>query len=508
MLGSGERGKGFQVLPSVSGAFPIRGKGQPRMQPPASLEPRVSRSAAAGNGLQGIWTDQIAGRCRRISVHQLCMAWWLYVEGRITRRALRVYFAAHEMAERRAYSAAQATFSIEELKYLVGGRGSVTADAALSADVRRLGDLGLVKLRRQSIEFAQSIEELQVDDATGFAQLIDRMPHPRRIVPVPRRTLRALAAGFGRGVMAFMIAAMIRSLFWHRGQTRPYRVDGRMKGSWVADVFGVNRKTVTNARTRLIELGWLEPMPAQQWELNRWGAHDRIVTDWSPGNDLEASVESREGEGGADSGGIASPPAPDSTVIASPDLNKLPSSDEEEKKHRKLHLVSREGTTGQTTDRALSLQNIRPEDLADTKAVLELHEQAQVAKLADGGERGELEFVAMVERARAHGRRPGALLMWLLRKRRSEFITQADEDRALERLRKYRYNSRERREPSFAGDLVLSKEEEMVHVCLLVARKYPGVGPETLACHKYGWTQEEWIRAQLAYEVKERARWL
>ena len=39
----------------------------------------------------------------------------------------------------------------------------------------------------------------------------------------------------------------------------------------------------------------------------------------------------------------------------------------------------------------------------------------------------------------------------------------------------------------------------MVRVRLLVAKKYPGVGPETLAYHNSGWTQEEWTRAQLAY---------
>ena len=487
------------------------------MQALASPGIRVATPAAAGHGPQSVWAEQITGRYRRISVQQLCMAWWLYAEGHITRRALRVYFAVHEMAERREYSAARANFSIEELKCLVGGRGSVTAEAALSADVRRLGQLGLVKLERHGVEFAQNIEELQVEDVAGFARMLEQMPHPRRIVPVPRRTLRALAAGFGRGVMAVMIATMIRSLFWHRGETMPYRVDGRTKGSWIAQVFGVSRRAVSNARTRLTELGWIEPVPSQQWELNRWGAHDRIVTDWSPDNGQLVSVESREGKGTAGPSENASPPPTRPAGIASPDLNSSASSNEEElttrrprpvsDAHRQTSLVSREISTDCTSSSQVSLQDIRSKDLADTEAVMELYDQAQEAGLSSGDERGKLEFVAMVERARAHGRRPGALFTWLLRERRSEFITQADEDRAIKRLREYRHGSRVRRRTSPAGDLVLSKEEAVVRVCLLVAKKYSGVSPETLAGHKYGWTPEEWNRAQLAYEVKERSRY-
>ena len=77
--------------------------------------------------------------------------------------------------------------------------------------MRCLGHLALISHRRNSDVFAQSIEELRVDDATGFAQLIDRMPYPQGIVPL-RRTLRLLAAGSGCDVMA----TSIRSLFWHR----------------------------------------------------------------------------------------------------------------------------------------------------------------------------------------------------------------------------------------------------------------------------------------------------
>jgi len=475
-------------------------------------------------GLQSAWEDKIVGRYRRISVHQLCMAWWLYAEGHMSRRALRVYFAAHEMAERREYSEARPTYSLEELKYLVGGRGSQRADADLSADVKKLGRLGLVKIRRRTIEFARSVEELKIEDVEGFNALLEQMPHPRRVVPVPRRTLRALAAGFGRGVTAVMIATMIRSLFWHR-KDDTYRVDGRTKGSWIAEAFGVSRRAVSDARARLTELGWISPVPSQQWELNKWGAHDRINPDWRPEAARDASVETgaaivenRAGEATPAPGEIASPRPENPAEFASPDLNNSASSKEEELKtrrpsrapeaRRQARLVSKEAIRGEAGQKQPSLRDIQSAHLDDTEAVLELYRQAQAEGLAGGGEGGRLEFVALVERARAHGQRPGALLTWLLRKRRHEFITQSDEDRAATRLREHRDGPAEREPASRSTDLILSKEDAAVRICILVAKQHRGVSPERLAREKYGWTSDQWQKARLAYDAKERARWM
>jgi hypothetical protein len=207
----------------------------------------------------------------------------------MTRRQLRVYFAAHEMAARRAATVEQGgragsrkpLYSVEELAVLVGGRGSPEASAALSGDVRALGRLGLVKLAAHSLEFAISADEIKVEDLSGFWSMVGRVTNARRSVPVPRRMLRALAAGFSRGTMAMVIAMLIRSVFWHR-ETQSYRMDGRTKGSWVAETFGVSRRAVTDARAHLVALGWLRPIETPQWAMNRWGAHDAIDAAWNP----------------------------------------------------------------------------------------------------------------------------------------------------------------------------------------------------------------------------------
>lgn len=62
-----------------------------------------------------------------------------------------------------------------------------------------------------------------------------------------------------------------------------------------------------------------------------------------------------------------------------------------------------------------------------------LHRQAVELGLARAGAGGRLDFVAQAERARARGRRAGALFFWLLRERKTLFITQADEGEAAQR---------------------------------------------------------------------------
>ena len=257
------------------------------------------------NAAFGEIEPQIEGRYRRITVHQLTLAWWLHTSGHLTRRQLRVYFAAHEMHERRNYTdrargSERPLYRVEELAALVGGRGSRTAYDELRADAKRLAAVGLVKIRKHAIEFAASADQITVEDLAGFWSMFKQMPNPRRTVPVPRRTLRALAAGFSRAVTGVMLAMLIRSLFWHRtgsegrggsGGAGAYRVDGRTKGSWIAEVFGLSRRAITDARATLIELGWIVPLDAPQWALNRWGNHDRINVEWCPARLAEAPAQ-------------------------------------------------------------------------------------------------------------------------------------------------------------------------------------------------------------------------
>lgn len=499
----------------------------------------------------GEWTDTIDGRFRRITVHQLAIAWWLYRDRHITMRQLRVWFAAHEMDERRRYAkqAERPLYGLEEIKALVGGRGTKSADRDLSADVKALGRLGLVKISAHRIEFATSFDQIALApevDACRFWDMLALIQNQRRTVPVPRRTCRALAGGLRPAMMAVMVALMIRGLYWHRprnaqshnGQgvthAQPqtsggravgrYRVDGSTKRSWIAEVFGVSERAVTDARARLIELGWLKPDTDQpQWHLNRYGARDAINVHAFGTTD--SSGDGRAVGGAEPSGESASPSAEFSAKSASPCLNKSSSLTGNIKTRKPAPTrsgpvppgagVSIETKTGSRKKSSEpNLRDIKPDDLNDTQRLLELHRQAVEQGHPVCGEAGRLDFLALAERARACGNNPARLFAWLLKNRRFEFIVQANEDAAAARLRELRDGPRQR---SRAVDdwnhtpkpqpMALDDNDKVVVACIRTSKQHRGVEPWMLAQKLKGWNRATWDEAVAAYQQKERERW-
>ena len=553
-------------------------------------------------GKIGIHQPGIEGRFRRITAHQITMAWWLHLSGNITRRQLRVYFAAHEMHERRKYANPQhrdtdnrrrnpsasrthTLYRVEEIAAMVGGKGSTRALAGLRADIRHLAKLGLVTIEAHSITFAVSIDEIRTDDISGFWTMFEQIPNSRRTVPVPRRSLRALAGvgGFSRGVSGVMLAMLIRSLFWHK-ESASYRVDGRTKASWIVEVFGLSRRAVTDARATLIELGWIEDLEPPQWAMNRWGSHDRINPDWAPTTSSTKAqqipqptnhfnrVSTPAAVGGSDWNsnrqtalstytGFASPQAKNDSGSASPCLNKysLPTGDLNTRRlegkppnppsqsRSKTGVSARNGfqeTPNQTApprfnpnpkqdkpgsgkknllrkpSRRSALPNIRDIQLGhmqETSDLLELYRQAIAIELAKPSEAGRLDFLALAERAKSHGKRAGALFFWLLREKKTVFITQGEEDAAVTRIRAlHNPDNRRSSQPEQGGggeekrqggtqrlkSVEWSKEDRFVQACIRVAAKMRIEDPFRIA-FKQNWKRDRWEKAFAHYEAKQ-----
>ena len=618
----------------------------------------------------GIHQSDIAGRFRRMTAHQITMAWWLHRSGNITRRQLRVYFAAHEMHEQRKYarpaqqdtdrrrrspqsSRTHALYRVEEIAALVGGKGSKGNEhssrtlSSLRADIRHLAKLGLVTIEAHCITFAISIDEIRVDEVGGFWTMFNQIPNARRTVPVPRRSLRALAGvgelvGGSKAVSGVMLAMLIRSLFWHK-ESASYRVDGRTKASWIVEVFGLSRRAVTDARATLIELGWIEDLEAPQWAMNRWGSHDRINPDWAPPKpppstsptplsnhptpklpsptahpithfnkaSIPASIPTAVSNPAAVGGigwvgragphtqpdshstpqttpstntGFATPQPQNNTGSASPCLNRYyssstkknlntrrlagkpsntqgqsPSRSQDQSQEKNKTGVSVRNGFGRDSESAMrgmlgvkqaakqekagsrkkkgrrngssvlglskvgngpNIRDIQLGHMQETSDLLELYRQAISIGLAKPSEAGRLDFLALAERAKAHGKRAGALFFWLLREKKTRFITQSEEDAAVTRIRALHNpdNTRSKQgmqRERWGGDAEMSstgtqkpksvewsKEDHFVLACIRVAKKHRISDPFKLA-HEDGWTRERWNAALASYEAKQ-----
>lgn len=492
-----------------------------------TLQPTKPRAPA---GRSGVWETRIPGRFRKITVHQLVMAWWLFKDKQITKRQLRIFFAAHEMAERRSYMPKEAgrearkpLYTIVELRKLIGGSRTKKAETDLRADVKALGRIGLVEINSHAISFAVSIDQIRIDDVNGFWSMFTHFDHPRRTISMPRRTCRALAGGFQTSVMAMMVALMIRSLFWHRPGGKAgeggYRIDGRTKCSFVSQVMGVSRRSVTEARSRLIELGWITPLDAPQWALNKWGQQYVL--------NLDAFAPEQRNQADIATGQSASPNRENTGEMASPCLNNSASSfrriiktrtpdptrsdpagfcNSGEKGSRKKNTAE----AGATARRSPTLKNITDDDLRQTDRLLELHDQAVERGLVNGSEAGRLDFLALAERARSQGNDPARLFAWLITHRRFEFITIADEERASGRLKEHRNGPREELRPNRQitrpGHVEWSEDERLVMACIRVGKQYHR-DPFSIAREAKGWSRDHWDEMHTAVEQKDRDRW-
>src|SRR5262249_13613722 len=111
----------------------------------------------------------------------------------------------------------------------------------------------------------------------------------RRLVPVPRRTLRFLAGCKRPVVAATMLAHLVRCLYFKKGECLSR---GTCKASWVSQTFGVNLRGVKAARKYLAGLGWLVPQASEHWHRQRWGATVVVNLAWpGPSRGGEPSAE-------------------------------------------------------------------------------------------------------------------------------------------------------------------------------------------------------------------------
>jgi hypothetical protein len=142
-----------------------------------------------------------------------------------------------------------------------------------------------------------------------------------------------------------------------------------------------------------------------------------------------------------------------------------------------------------------TLRELTLADLGDVGRLLALHQQARARGWLRGGEAEQLNVVAAAVHARRVGQAPCRLFVALLRDRRWEVITQADEDQAHRLLREQADGPRRRLGPLAARPAMpLSADARVVLLAPQVLRQA-------------GWHGEPFLGVKLQDPTWTRARW-
>jgi hypothetical protein len=437
-----------------------------------------------------------------LTVTQLCLIWWAYLEKLIELRDVRTWFGTWELQARRCLlkPGQRAVYTLEELHGLVGGVGGMH----LRGSIRRLEASGLLVWSTSHLGFPGSPEELKVTDTSRLHDMLESIPNNRRRIPVPRRMVRFLAGARRRCLMATILGHLVRCLYYRKGGCTG---KGCCTSTWIAKVFGVNSSNVKAARQYLAEMGWLTLLETSQHVRNRYGQWVTINLDW-PGEDTHqrAIVAACSTSGREPSGSRSQPPEPLSTTESRPPLgNKKPF---QEHKHQKPTSGGPAGIyqANEKTDTP-TLHHIVPDDLRDTARLLTLFEEAHQEGFIGGNESERLTFISTAEHARFVGStNPCGLFAQLIRRRLWHFVTADDEDAAQRRLKEHFYGSTsERRAPVYTrGGL----SDDASFVAVLQARMrqrgfYGDVFP-LLHVERPEWTRERWERALTELEEGRR----
>ena len=212
-----------------------------------------------------------------LTVEQLCLVWWAYRTRHIQLIDLRVWFAAHEMGARRCQLQPDQVpvYTPTELHRLVGGAGG----EHLRASLRRLAAMGLLTWSHTQLTFATAPADVRgPHDLTGLHTMAHAIPNSHRRVPVPRQALRLIAGERKASVIATMLGHLLRCLYYREHHCHS---GGWCKASWIAEVFGLDLRSVKAARKHLVALDWLQTFHTSQRLCNRWGAYTLINLSWT-----------------------------------------------------------------------------------------------------------------------------------------------------------------------------------------------------------------------------------
>jgi len=355
------------------------------------------------------------GGFRGIPVAQIYSAWLAYRTGLLKGYLdFRVYLALHEIEERRLVADRvraqkgrprlklvwERNRVIREVRKFIGGK----SDRLVAAAIRRLHSAELVRIEPSGFSFG------------GNPELLSMVGLRERRVPVPRHVLRYLAKTSRPCIAATVLGYLLKCVRWRKDECH---VIGRCKGTFIAHLFDVDARSVKRARKELRRIGWLIP--------NAGGSRRLIPNLTWPGL---ASV----GRSGARPDIVLSPKG------ASPGTEMSPSTRDQLRSGSKKQQALSRSLPGIRRKRVGNsppqLSNVQPVDLSTVERLEALFEQAATTGLVTRTAADRLRFFAAAARAlRLGSRNPCGFFVAIVRRGLWHFISQVDEDRALELLR-------------------------------------------------------------------------
>lgn len=384
-----------------------------------------------------------------IRADQLLAASTAFDQKQVTFRAFRAYFACHELLARREAAerssliksrTPQRRFRSEELHELVErGEGR-----PITRELKALKASGLLTFTESAIEIAASVsltvEQLGLVGTRGT----------RRLIPVPRQVLKFLATCSRPALAKTIVAYLLRGLALDRsGQLRH---KGTVKISWICELCRISERAARAARAELIRLGWItKDTGSVQRKLNRDGAYFVINTAWRRVLKQSAPLGAQK-----------------SPQIAPPRERQETPSDLKNQKP-----ASRPASGVLRTERKPDLRNIEPDDIKRLSRLRELYRQATEAGWIERGEAAFLNFTAAAVRATRAPGDPVRIFVGIVRGKLWHFITQEQEARASEIIRRERERT--------ARGHVIQGVAGRIELTSLLRTITPAVRPDALA---------------------------
>lgn len=391
----------------------------------------------------------------RVSTFHLGIAWWCYLEGTLSIRAVRVLLALHELlTERSAYVWTEkkrgrgvpeftARFSVGEVAAFCG-LPLKRARAALN----ELLSLGLVlEFLPERITFAESIEDLSLspDERSSFSEWLGQLT--KRIwVPMPRRILALACESSSAGQIAFILGASLHCVYL-LGKGVGFRYTGKLSLTCLSNRFGVCLRALKAAKSHLVQLGWIR----SSGRVTRYGQLHAVNPAWERIiSTAEAPVEN-SGSSGTKSAPVEGDSGTKSALPRERESSFGRIKEPRESLPRETPgpgIFKNKGSEERPSERP-HLSNIKSEDLRDVGRALELFAQAVKCRLVEDSEHSRLRWLAAIERARTvPARNPAGVFLHLVKNRLWGYLAEGHWEGANQRLKVHLYGPRAGSQPS------------------------------------------------------------